>query len=307
MIMNPKISVIILTYNRAQLLRETIQSVLDQTYSDFELLVIDDGSTDQTKEVIASFDSNSIRYINKSHTGIPDSRNFGVKNARGNYIVWLDSDDLIEPQTLELLVKATEDDPGLDIVFTDHYLMNSNGEIQHRFHYHDSPDGKALIAAAVYWTPILQCGTMIRKKVYAEVGSYDTSFKKTEDHEFWIRILKGYKFKHIALPLYKRRIHTGRITYAEWGNEYYKAEVLRRMLKKFQLEEMFPKIKWHELDQARAEALAFLEVGKIFMDRGAYNDSYKYLVKSIKCTPSLVAAKQLVRLAWRSCYQRLVK
>ena len=239
--MSIPISVIILTYNRAGIIKEAIQSVLSQTYSDFELLIIDDGSTDNTQEIIKSYDSPKIRYIYKEHTNIPDSRNFGIKHAQGEYLVWVDSDDILEPQALELLAGASKEDPLVDIVYTDHCLIDSSGKVKHRFYYKDSPNGRMLISAAVKWTPILQCGTLIRKSIYEEVGCYDTFFTKSEDHEFWIRCLKRYKFKHIGLPLYKRRIHAGNISKVKGGSEGFKAEILRRMFKRFSLEEMFPK------------------------------------------------------------------
>jgi glycosyltransferase involved in cell wall biosynthesis len=101
--MNPKVSVIIPTYNRANLLPRAIKSVLNQTFQDFELIVVDDGSTDNTRKVVEEFQKGDsrVKYFYKENGGPGSARNFGLKNAKGNFVIFLDSDDMFLPYILE--------------------------------------------------------------------------------------------------------------------------------------------------------------------------------------------------------------
>ncbi|MBU2693452.1 MAG: glycosyltransferase [Candidatus Eisenbacteria bacterium] len=287
--MKPFVSVNIVTRNMGAFLGESLESALNQTYKRFEVIVVDDGSTDDTKEIVQSHKSEFIKYFYKEPTNIPDSRNYAVKHSMGDYIVWLDSDDELDARALESMVSAFNEDPDVSIVYSDHYLVDNCGKVYHRFKYTDNPNNGALIVAAVNWTPILQCGTMLKRKVYEEAGGYDTAFLKSEDHEFWVRVLKKYKFKHVALPLYYRRTHPDNISNRFLENDP-RAEVLRRMLKVFALEEMFPNT---------PKAGAFNRIGELFMERGAYKDSLAYLVRSLMLFPRYSTLMLLAKLHWR--------
>ena len=117
----PVVSAIIPTYNFGRFLGEAIQSVLDQTFTDFELIVVDDGSTDDTREVVGSFNDSRIRYIYQENRGLPAARNTGIKASRGEYIAFLDSDDIWLTQNLELKVKSLDSHPDAGLVCSDGY------------------------------------------------------------------------------------------------------------------------------------------------------------------------------------------
>jgi len=127
---NPTVSVIISTYNRAHLIGRAIQSVLNQTYQDFEVIVVDDGSTDNTEEIVKSFNDPRIRYIrHEKNKGAAAARNTGIKAARGKYIAFQDSDDEWLPEKLEKQMKVFENaPPEAGVVYTDMQRINEDGE-----------------------------------------------------------------------------------------------------------------------------------------------------------------------------------
>ena len=131
MVKNPTVSAIILTYNRANLIEKAIKSVLKQTYQDFEIIVVDDGSTDNTGEIIRGFKDKRVKYIKKykENKGSSVARNIGIKVARGKYIALLDSDDEWLPEKLDKQIKILQDgSPELGVVYSNSYYIDENGK-----------------------------------------------------------------------------------------------------------------------------------------------------------------------------------
>ena len=128
------VSVIIPTWNRAECLPKTIDSALSQTYASLEAIVIDDGSTDNTEQVIASMMQRDrrIRYIRQANSGVASARNTGLSHARGNYVAFLDSDDLWEPWKLELQIACLKRHPTIGMVWTDMTAVDPNGRVVHK-------------------------------------------------------------------------------------------------------------------------------------------------------------------------------
>jgi len=123
----PKVSVLIPTYNREKFLSEAIESVLNQTYQDYELLIVDDGSTDNTKKLVEGYQERfggRLRYIYKEHTNLPHTRNTALKEAKGKYVAWLDSDDVFYPTKLEKQVKVLDGMGGRGLVHTYKRVFN---------------------------------------------------------------------------------------------------------------------------------------------------------------------------------------
>jgi|Deesub1362A_J573_1020465.scaffolds.fasta_scaffold00522_23 glycosyltransferase involved in cell wall biosynthesis len=304
---NPKVTVIVPTYNRAHLLKETIESVLNQTFQDYEILIVDDGSTDKTKEVVESFQIDKIRYIYKKHSGAPETRNKGIENAKGDFIVWLDSDDTLTPNALELTFKEFEKDKTLHVVYGDLDQFYSDLKTFYRHVSYPSLTRKELIGRLIWGMPICLCGTMIKKICYKEVGKYDPFFKRAHDYEFWTRLAskENLKLKHIPYTLYRQR-GTGpppgekpHKTISGFNpDRKYEAEIVRRLLKRYSLEELFPQLS--TLPPNQRNALAFLNIGKIFMNWEAYKDAISYLKKCLKII-LIPEAYKLLSL----CYEKL--
>ena len=219
----PKVSVVIATYNYGRYLGEAIQSVLDQTFGDFELIVVDDGSTDSTRDVVASFTDPRIRYIYQSNRGSSFAYNRGIIASRGEYITFLDADDVWFPQNLELKVKALDSRPDIGLVCSDTYLFDDEtGNILGRYwHDHAQFKGwfdpekaaqKPLRHMLSRGTFIIETITMVRREVFDDVGGYDVSLKSHEDWDLWCRVTQHFAIETIDLPLAMNRRHSANLS-----------------------------------------------------------------------------------------------
>jgi len=199
---NPKVTVIIPTHNRAKILQRTIESVLYQTYQNFELIIVDDGSTDETKQFVSKYVAKSegkIRYIYQDHKNVSYARNLGIKNAHGQYIAFLDSDDIWLPQKLEKQVEVL-DRSDFGFVHTNRILVclpkNRRHNIlqcpqilaRNRKHYLGGRSNMAMTILA-------------RRDVFNRAGVFDISLVTTQDTDLWLRISKEFDFGYINEPL----------------------------------------------------------------------------------------------------------
>lgn len=220
----PKVSVVIPSYNRADFVAETIRSVLDQTYQDFEIIVVDDGSTDNTKEIVDSFKDPRIKYIYQENRGASGARNTGINASIGEYIAFLDSDDIYLPNKLEMDIRMVDSDHNIGIVCSDAYIFDSEtGEIYRRYWQKNPYLGpfdpqtasknalKLLLSRGCF---IKGSTPLVRRAVFKAVGLFDESIRHSQDWEMWIRILahSRYTVGIINLPLVKCRRHSASLT-----------------------------------------------------------------------------------------------
>jgi glycosyltransferase involved in cell wall biosynthesis len=197
------VSVIIPTYNRAHLVDRAIRSVLDQTYQDFEIIVVDDSSTDNTKEVVNSFKNEQVTYIrHQVNKRVAAARNTGIRAAKGEYIAFVDSDDECLPQRLEKQVEVFQRGSSeVGVVYTDHYRIDKEGGKHHFSAPTIMPeDGLAWRKALDY--PSIGVGTaMVRRTCFNTVGLFDERIPYFEEIEFYVRAGKHFYFYHINEPL----------------------------------------------------------------------------------------------------------
>jgi len=199
----PKVSVIIPTYNRAHLVRRAIRSVLNQTYQDFEVIVVDDCSTDNTAEVLKEFKDNRIKYIrHKVNRGVAAARNTGIKVAEGSYVALLDSDDRWLPSKLEKQMKVFEKAPQeVGVVYTGLWRISSNRKL-----YIPSPKVPCKYEGDVYKNLLRvnfvgNSSVVIKKECFKKVGLYDEHLPSVEDRELLLRISRYYHFRCVDEPL----------------------------------------------------------------------------------------------------------
>lgn len=202
------VSVIIPTYNRADLVREAIQSVLDQTYQNFEIIVVDDGSTDGTEQVLAPY-KDRIIYIYQENQGGAAARNTGIKVAKGEYIAFLDSDDLWFPQKLEKQVEILDKNQDISVVYSNIIKIDENNKIIGR----GSKDNRFL-SGYIFREVLLRKAAcaflqtlLVRKICFEEIGYFDEKLKKAHDRDMILRLAQKYKMYGIKEPLAKFRIH----------------------------------------------------------------------------------------------------
>jgi glycosyltransferase involved in cell wall biosynthesis len=192
----PRVSVIIPIYNGAATIERALKSVFEQTFTDFEIVVVDDGSTDETPSVLAKF-GDQIRMIRQANRGFPSARNAGVAASRGDLIALIDHDDQWLPRKLELTVAALDTDPGAALVFSDLIVVNEAGEESR-----SSPIGSDTAHAPTMdemlsriW-PIMPSTVVMRRAAFDDAGGFGESLH--EDLDFWLLMREQGAF--IYLP-----------------------------------------------------------------------------------------------------------
>ena len=219
-----KVSVVIRTYNRGYVIAEAIASVLGQTYDDFEIIVVDDGSTDNTFEVVKQFRNDKIQYIRHDRNrGVSAAGNTGIRVATGDVIAHLDSDDLWKPEMLRTLVDFLNRNPEVGAVFCDVEVIRNAESISsiaagmHAFPkllaLHSNADDVVFSSREMYLclleeVPIKPTAVLIRRNVLDTVGGYDNSWLSGEDWELYLRISKCYRFGYTNRKLATMRVYS---------------------------------------------------------------------------------------------------
>jgi glycosyltransferase involved in cell wall biosynthesis len=228
------ISVIIPTYNRASFLGEAIQSVLNQDYfvrkgiSSFDFLVIDDGSTDNTKEIVKSF-GNKMKYHIQEHKGVSAARNLGLDLAQGDYIAFLDSDDLWKKEKISIQMSYMNAFPKTMVCYTEEIWMRRrvfvNPKKKHRKY------SGWIFDRVLPLCLISLSSALFRSEVFAEIGKFDEELPACEDYDFGIRLALKYPVYFLPKPLIiKRGGHADQLSRKYWGMDRFRVEALEKTL-----------------------------------------------------------------------------
>jgi glycosyltransferase involved in cell wall biosynthesis len=204
---NPKVSVIIPTFNRKGYVCDAIDSVLNQTYRDFEIIVVDDGSTDGTGETLREKYGEKIRYYSKENGGCATARNFGIRVARGEYITFLDSDDTFMQDKLETQVGILEKNHDSGLVYSDSFSFDGQRRILIAA---VKPDRDQSVTFPLFMTTFMGSGSFtVRRKYLDEAGYFDESMRYNEDTDFLLRLAVHAKAYRSDKPSYVHRDHSG--------------------------------------------------------------------------------------------------
>lgn len=207
----PKVSVVIPAYNAMTYLPDTLNSVLQQTFSDFEVLIIDDGSTDHIQAWVAqNITDPRVRLIAQANQGLSAARNTGIANAQGEYVAFLDADDLWEPTKLEVQVRYLDNNSAVGLVYNWIAVIDAQGK----------PTGKVWrgdiegdVLEEVLQRNIIDCpSVLVRRKCFEEVGVFDRTLRSVEDWDMWIRIATRYNFGVTREALVYYRQHTSNMS-----------------------------------------------------------------------------------------------
>jgi glycosyltransferase involved in cell wall biosynthesis len=189
-IVRTKVTVAVPAYNAELWLRDALNSAVGQTFQAHEIIVVDDGSKDRTEEIARSF-GDKIRYIKQPNQGVSAARNTAIREATGDWIAFLDSDDLIVPEKLEKQVAVIEANPNLVVVYSAFQYLYPDGTTKQM-----PPFSAAdLWPALRYRTPILPSTAMVRRAALEEVGGFSTDYAYGEDWELWFRLVRRYTVK----------------------------------------------------------------------------------------------------------------
>jgi len=207
---SPLVTVYIANHNYGLYLEQAIRSVLRQTLTDFELILIDDGSTDDSREIIESYASDEkIITVFQHNKGLNVTNNIALRAARGRYIMRLDADDWLDEHALRILSDALEREPDVGLVFPDYYLADQDGNILDLVRRDD------LNEVTLLDRPAHGACTMIRTQSLREAGGYGEAFRCQDGYDLWLRFVGRYGVRNVNLPLFYYRRHGNNLTQDE--------------------------------------------------------------------------------------------
>lgn len=212
------------TYNREKYIKQSINSVLDQTYKNFELLILDNCSTDNTGKIVKNISDIRIRYLkNERNIGMINNWNKCVELAEGDYLIILGDDDKLYPEFLEHSLTAHQDNPKIGFSFTHCNKVDPDGKYLMRWGYQFTPSGCLTDYKYLYYTINYDCcltnssTVLINKKVFKKVGLFETPYgANTFDFNMWIKIAEEYDVYFIDKVLVDYRIHENQVSEIHW-------------------------------------------------------------------------------------------
>ena len=274
------ITVVIPTYNHERFLRDAVESALAQTYPFVEIIVVDDGSTDNTPVLMETY-ADRVQYIRQTNRGLSGARNSGILAARGEFIALLDADDFWQHNYLRVTHKALIADVGLGAVQTGLRFVDGQGKplpqsgvatVPNDQMYDRLLDGEFFAPSAV----------VIRRWALAAVGLFDLDLRASEDWEIWLRVAHSYRFAGIAEPLLNYRVHGNNMS---GDPEYMLKYQLLALEKHFGKMEDDPAVWDRELQRAFAAVAYFAAQG--YLLRGDLEQGAHFLRQALEANPSL--------------------
>ncbi|MBN2289594.1 MAG: glycosyltransferase family 2 protein [Candidatus Glassbacteria bacterium] len=224
----PEVSVIIPAYNRAAMLGDAVNSVLGQTFGDFELIVVDDGSTDDTPRLLGGL-AGRVTALRTHRQGVAAARNHGAAAATGRYLAFLDSDDLWLPEKLKCQVAAHRAHPDLRISHTDEVWVRRQRRVN-PMRKHAKRGGR-IFRYSLPMCRISPSSVVLERSLFEEVGGFDRHFCVCEDYELWLRITARYPVLFLERRLtVKRGGHPDQLSAACWGLDRFRVKALVKLL-----------------------------------------------------------------------------
>ncbi|HTM10321.1 MAG TPA: glycosyltransferase [Verrucomicrobiae bacterium] len=226
--MPPLVSVIIPTYNRRAMLSDAIDSVIRQTYGDWELIVVDDGSTDGTADDVRARMHASVRLIAQRRRGVAAARNLGVRSSHGNYIAFLDSDDFWLPRKLERQIDFMQATAAQISQTEELWIRNGIRVNPKKKHRKSSGD---VFRASLELCLVSPSAVMLTRNLFDHAGRFDESFPVCEDYDLWLRIGRDHPIPLLSEPLVvKRGGHADQLSRSTWGLDRFRIRALKKLL-----------------------------------------------------------------------------
>jgi glycosyltransferase involved in cell wall biosynthesis len=208
--MTPLISIVMPIYNCAEYLSEALRSVLNQSFTDFEIIIIDDGSADEPEKIVRSFNDARIRWYQCDHAGLVHQLNFGLQQASGEFIARMDGDDVMIHHRLEVQIKFLRSNPSVGVLGSSYIAITQQGQ-RDRIYRFPLSDREIKDAFPVY-NPISHPSVMYKRSLVLEVGGYREQYFTAEDFDLWLRLLDRTGFANIDEPLLLKREQNSSVT-----------------------------------------------------------------------------------------------
>jgi len=201
----PRVSVIIPAFNASQFISQAIESVLSQTFKDYELIVVDDGSTDETAALVLRY-GERLRYVYQKNQGLSSARNTGIVKASGELLAFLDADDYWDRKKLEHQTDLLDRTPGTGVVYTALKVVDQD---DHGIEERRCSLRGHLLSSLLTENCVTPSSALVRRECLEKVGTFDENLSASEDWDLWLRIAPFYSFDFIDLPLTFYRVHAG--------------------------------------------------------------------------------------------------
>jgi glycosyltransferase involved in cell wall biosynthesis len=299
--MTPAVSVIMPTYNYGHFVAGAVQSVLGQTRSDFELIVVDDESTDQTAEVMKPFlQDTRVRYERIVHGGVSRAKNTALLLSRARLVAFLDADDEWLPHKLERQVPLLERDRGLGVAYSRRLLINEEGQ---EVAYQQPALFRGKILEPLFQTNfVCQSTAMMRREIFDEVGMFDERYPGSEDYDLWLRVAGRHRFDYVDEALVRYRVGHASLTQRNENKLLMVLEIMDRFLRE---QSGCKALSSDVVRRARAETYFHLALAKRGRSRLA---SLAYNLRALAISPGYLAAwKSLASLPIPESGRRLLR
>lgn len=277
--MPPKVSVCVPTYNRKDYLKEALESIFAQTYQDYEVVVVDDGSTDGTDQMIKEAGYN-VRYYWAEHIGQAAARNKLIELARGEYITFLDSDDLLFLDAVQKLMDVIDSYSAEVVAYGSHIGIDENGK-RLRTKQRRLPSGNIVINLFEY-IYVHSCGTMCAKRIYEREGGFDTSLRRCAVYKFLLGLSLKYQFFPVVGPIYKRRRHKENLADHSFEGRKIEFDVLEDFYFSSGARKVIPRHR--AMKRLSKEGY---RAGRCAIREGMYDQAYQLLRQSFQRHPNL--------------------
>jgi len=272
------------------------------------MIVIDDGSTDNTEKLVEKYKRNkNFKYIKKNHTNAPDTRNFAIEKAKNPWILWLDSDDILKKNIVDLYKNILDKDKKIDVLYGNmlvfgNTLKNSRKKWVFKDYYNDN---QTLLSGLIQKNLIPNPAVIVRKSLYAKYGMYNTDFIRVHDYEFWSRVALDVNFKNCNKYVVRWRWHDKNMSSPSvYMNLKFEGMVLDSILKKYPLKQIFYDFDWSKKKKSTSKALLY--IAKAYKRWGEYNKSLSYLIKSLITHPTNLAYIELLELYYFKLNKRSI-
>jgi glycosyltransferase involved in cell wall biosynthesis len=290
------VSIVLPVYNGERYLAQAIDSCLEQTYENLEIIIVDDASTDHSVQIVRSYGDKRIKLIcHNRNRKLPAALNTGFRHSSGAYLTWTSHDNYFAPNAIAAMVEVLEENPGVDFVFADDYWVDEEGQIirvEKNGPVEHLPESSCLGGCFVY-----------TRRVYEGVGPYSEDTFLAEDYDYWLRALAKFTFFHLEVPLHYYRQHSGSLTTRFAEGEAFEVELAARrrnlgrypwrnriVLHRTHLEATFRFLDWEKQSAAARALLWAIAFNPISVMK------YPVIIAFLKMCLSQDAFRRLLRL-----------
>lgn len=291
-----QVSVVITTYNRAELLTLALNSAINQSFHDLEIIIIDDGSTDNTRAIVEEYarKDNRIKYFYQANKGISGAKNAGVKHATAEYIAFLDSDDIWEKEKTEKQMGVFKNNKIINLVYTNANLIDIKNKCLNKFYIREEDKNikpedflpKLLLRDFIPFSSII-----VRRDIFAQYGDFMNDYEGAEDHEWLLRISRHGHFHYIDEPLTQYRLSSGNESWNLEKRHTKSIKILNAYKNKLPTMPLNYILKLH-----KRFAQSYYGLGYACYEKGKYLEARQAFARAILYWPLIDAKKYLLGL-----------